>query len=65
MQILISSFIRGLPALPLLLAALYMLSITAVSPARELARQLLRLRIVFTLVMSTTCLTTLLVPGMG
>ena len=62
MHILIASFIRGLPALPLLLAALYLLSITAVSPARALALSLLRLRIVFTLVLSTGCLTSLLLP---
>ncbi|WP_156500515.1 hypothetical protein [Croceicoccus bisphenolivorans] len=60
-----ASFIRGLPALPLLLAALYMLSITAVSPARELARSLLQLRIAFTLVLSTSCLTALIVPALG
>lgn len=63
MHILIASFIRGLPALPLLLAALYLLSIVAVSPARALAQSLLKLRITFTLVLSTCCLSSLLLAG--
>lgn len=63
MHILLASFLRGLPALPLRLAALYLLSIVAVSPARALARSLLKLRITFTLVLSTCCLSTLLMVG--
>lgn len=59
MHILIESFLRSLPALPLLLAALYLLSITAVSPARQLAISLLRLRIAHTLVLSVACLSTM------
>lgn len=62
MHILIESFLRSLPALPLLLAALYMLSIVGVTPARELAASLLKLRIASTLFLSTVCLTTMLVP---
>lgn len=59
MHILIESFLRSLPALPLLLAALYLLSITAVSPARQLAISLLRLRIAHTLVLSVACVATM------
>lgn len=61
MHVLIESFLRSLPALPLLLAALYMLSIVGVSSARELAVSLLKFRIVNTLFLSSVCLTWMLV----
>lgn len=60
MQALMASFVKSLPALPLLLAALYLLSIVGVTSARSLAHQLLRLRIVYTLVLSASCLTQML-----
>lgn len=62
MHVLIESFLRSLPALPLLLAALYLLSIVGVSSARELAASLLKLRIAATLFLASICLTSMLVP---
>ncbi|AKM09045.1 hypothetical protein [Croceicoccus naphthovorans] len=62
MNALLASFVRSLPALPLLMAALYLLSIVGVSSARELAQQLLRVRIVYTLVLSISCLGRMLLP---
>lgn len=60
MHALIASFMKSLPALPLLLAALYLLSIVGVTGARDLAFHMLRLRIVLTLFLSTSCLMQLL-----
>jgi len=62
MHILIESFIKSLPALPLLLAALYLLSVCAVSSAQTLAYQMLRLRIGLTLFMAASSLMTLFYP---
>lgn len=65
MHILIESFIKSLPALPLLLAALYLLSVSAVSSAQVLAQQMLRLRIGMTLFMAAMSVVTLLAPALG
>jgi len=63
MPILMQSFIKSLPALPLLLAALYLLSIAGVSSARVLAVQMLRLRIGMTLFMAASCMASLLLAA--
>lgn len=52
MNTLLDSFLRSLASLPLLLAALYMLSIVSVTSAGQVAASLLKARVVFTLLMS-------------
>lgn len=56
MDLLTESFLKSLTAVPLMLAALYFLSIVAVSSARGVAITLLKARIVFTLIMASFCL---------
>ena len=56
MNMLIDGFLRSLTSLPLILAALYMLSIVSVTSAGQVAASLLKARIVFTLLMSVAFL---------
>lgn len=61
MSALVGSFFRGLPSLPLILAALYMLSIVSATSAGRIAVSLLKARIVLTLISSVLILVYILV----